>query len=106
MGNEGPRKEAEMSIPEWQRDAARAVPTSVVKDIVADFGVSPQSRGRSPIVHEPVEPRPNRAVVTPFAAHPPGWEIVSRMMDHQDAQDRADRIIAAAKRRAVLAKEK
>jgi hypothetical protein len=87
-------------IPEWQRDMARAVGTGMIREIVADQRVSPGSLGRSPIV--PEEARPNRAVTVPFAKDPPGWEIVSRMMDRQDEMDRQDRILAAAKRLAAL----
>jgi hypothetical protein len=86
----------------WEREAAAAVPTSVVRDLVADFRVAPGDRGRSPIAHEAGEARPSAAVRVPHPEDPPGWGIIARMMDHQDAQDRADRLIAAAKRRAAL----
>jgi hypothetical protein len=91
-----------MSIPEWQRNMSRAVPTGMLREIVAENRVAPGARGRSPIVHEAGEARPNRAVVTPYAKDPPGWEIVSRMMDRQDEVDRQDRILAAAKRLAEM----
>ena len=78
------------------------MPTSVVRDLVADFRVSPQSRGRSPIVHEPAEARPNVAVRVPYAKDPPGYDVISRMMDRQDEIDRQDRILEAAKRLAAM----
>jgi hypothetical protein len=96
-----------MSIPTWQKEAAAAVPTSVVRQLVADFSVSPQSRGRSPIVREAGEPRPAQAArVVPLPKDPPGYEIISRLLDAQDQRDRADRLIEAAKRRAALTMEK
>ena len=96
-----------MSIPEWQREAARAVPTSLVRQVVEDFKVSPQSRGRSPLVQERDEARPAQAArVVPLPKDPPGYEIISRMLDAQDQRDRADRLIEAAKRRAALTMEK
>jgi hypothetical protein len=95
-----------MSRPEWQRDMARAVGTGKLREIVAENRVSPQARGRSPIVHEAGEARPNPAVVTPYAKDPPGWNVIQQLMDAQDAQDRADRLIEAAKRRAALTMEK
>jgi hypothetical protein len=89
-------------IPEWQRDMARAVGTGMLREIVAEQRVAPGDRGRSPIVHEPVERPPARAVVTPLPKDPPGYRIIEAMMDVQDARDRADRLIEAARRRAAL----
>jgi hypothetical protein len=93
------RKETTMSIPTWQKEAAAAVPTSVVRQLVADFSVSPQSRGRSPIVREAVEARPAQAArVVPLPKDPPGYDVITKLLDHQDEIDRQDRILAAARR--------
>jgi hypothetical protein len=89
-------------LPEWQRDMARAVPGSMIREIVAENRVSPQARGRSPLVHEDGEARPNVAVSVPYPTSPPGYDHISRMMDEQDRLDRQDRIIAASRRRAAL----
>jgi hypothetical protein len=91
-----------MSIPEWQRDMSRAVGTGMLREIVAEQRVAPGERGRSPIVHEAGEARPNRAVVTLLPKDPPGYRNIEAMMDAQDARDRADRLIEAARRRAAL----
>jgi hypothetical protein len=87
---------------EWQREMARAVGTGMLREIVGENRKAPGDRGRSPIVHEAVEPRPNVAVHVPIPKDPPGYSIISKMIDAQDRQDFADRLIEAAKRRAAL----
>lgn len=90
-----------MSIPEWQREAARAVPTSVIKEIVAENRGAPGDRGRSPIVHEG-KARPNAAVTVPYAKDPPGYRYIDAMLSSQDQADRQDRILEAARRLAAM----
>ena len=81
--------------PEWVKDMARAVGTGMIREIVADN----RAGGRSP---RPEEARPNVAVTVPFAKDPPGYDVITKLLDAQDARDRADRLIEAAKRRAAL----
>ena len=93
----------------FERDAAAAVPTSLVKAIVADQRVSPADAKRGMIGAEPTGPDrrgPDGGGFRPFAKDPPGWNVIAGMMDAQDAQDRADRLIEAARRRAALTMEK
>ena len=82
-------------IPEWQLEAARAVGTDAVRDIVAD--------SRRGSVHEPRSimpeganakpaPKGNGWVTPPQVGDwsPPGERFMNQMMDAQDARDRAE----------------
>jgi hypothetical protein len=104
MGNESPRKEAEMSnIPEWVNDMARAVPSGMIQEIVRENRVAPGDRGRSPIAHEAVERQPAQpARVVPYPSSPPGYRYIDAMLNVQDEADRQDRVLAAAKRLMVM----
>jgi hypothetical protein len=103
------------SMPEWQRDLERAVPTDLVRSIVADNRSQPSSGGSmlptvsligagkvsTPDVgpkYRPYEPPEEPADRSGWrdapkvdAWRPPGIEHMDRMMDQQDAIDRAAR---------------
>jgi len=73
-------------LPEWQRDLAAAVPDKAVKDLVNDFRRGPPPAG------EEVQ-RGTGWTEPPKVDQwkPPGLEHMDRMMDAQDAIDRAAR---------------
>jgi hypothetical protein len=86
-----------LGIPEWQLEAAEAVGTNVLDDIVADSWRSYTA---------PAKPEPVRGTgwVDPAPLKPPdGIAIIDRMMDVQDQRDRLDRIAAEMERRKTLA---
>jgi hypothetical protein len=72
-------------------EMSRAVGTDLIGDIVRDH------IGKvSPVAHRPVEPAPARGngwVDPPAVSNwkPPGLAVMDRMMDVQDALDRAER---------------
>jgi hypothetical protein len=88
-----------LGIPEWQLEAAEAVGTNVLDDIVAD------SR-RSWTIQAKPSPEPVRGSgwVEPAPLQsPPGQRWIDMLMDEQDRQDKLDRIAAEAQRRKTLA---
>jgi hypothetical protein len=104
-------------LPEWARDMTRVVDDKLVKDLVADFrNYKPgPSGGSGPAT---VVPAGAGKVVTGSDVvasagtgwsdapqiknwKPPGLEIMDRMVDQQDALDRAQRIREVAEASAV-----
>jgi hypothetical protein len=104
-----------MKLPEWQRDLAAAVPDRLVKEIAADFRsynphpaqdpaakVSVQGAGVVKTGDVGPQHRPIDANATNTGGwqeppkvdqwKPPGLEHMDRMMDQQDAIDRAARV--------------
>jgi hypothetical protein len=81
-------------IPEWQKEMSEAVGTNLIGDIVSDSrrghaprsAISPPSQGAAPAIgkHGWVDP----PKVDDW--RPPGLDVIDRMMDQQDAADRAD----------------
>jgi hypothetical protein len=106
--------------PEYMRDLEQAVPTDLVKQVVEDFR-SYNPAPRSPLNSPPATANPVDAAPAktgsdgPVAStgtgwaespqvknwKPPGLELMDRMMDQQDAIDRAERIRQLAKATAV-----
>jgi hypothetical protein len=99
-----------VGLPAWQLEAARSVPTDLVRDIVNDHrrGVhqvsSPLGKPADPrAVMEPVGAvtfgPANRGWVEapPLPDSPPGDWAIQRMIDEQNARDRAERVAALAK---------
>ena len=88
-------------------DFERAVPTSIVKDIAMRDGRAPQGRPgvipnqQASDVRGPVGGTSGWREATPLA-NPPGVNWADRLMDHQDAVDRHDRIVEAARRDALV----
>jgi hypothetical protein len=80
-----------LGIPVWQLEAARSVPSDLIRDIVAD---SRNASGPSSIAASPSQAVGERgtgwAKDTPLAP-PPGVAILDKIMDVQDAFDRRER---------------
>jgi hypothetical protein len=75
---------------EWELDAERAVPTSLIRDIVSDAyrGIA-QSTSMIPDRHRSQDrPRPPSGGTVPIQP-PPGIEIIDRLCQAQDRADRA-----------------
>jgi hypothetical protein len=78
-------------IPEWQLEAARAVPDDVVRSLVSDFrrGPSPPSS----IAAKPATPDEKRPSFTePAPLDVPGIRYVDQLCDHFAKLDQAERI--------------
>ena len=81
-------------IPEWQLEAARAVPDDVVRSLVEDFRRGP-AQPSSPLKQSGRTVEVNRGSGWQDAAplsQPPGIKIMDAMMDQQDKIDKAERI--------------
>jgi hypothetical protein len=88
-----------LGLPEWMVQAAEAVPTSVIDDLVADAR-------RSWFIQAKPGPKPARGngFVEPSPLKPPpGVEWCDRLMDVQDRADLADRLREEMERRRTLA---
>ena len=101
-------------LPEWQRDLAAAVPDKAVKDLVNDFRRGPppagptlpavKVMGAGRVVTAGEEVQRGTGWTEPPKVDqwkPPGLEHMDRMMDQQDAIDRAARIRELAEAAAV-----
>jgi hypothetical protein len=94
MSMEEARKAAELEaearrlgIPAWQLEMARAVPTSVIQDIVAD---NRRAQELKPLSEE-VAQKPRGGWVDPAPlAPPPGIQYVDRIAAHFERLDRAE----------------
>jgi hypothetical protein len=78
----------------WAQRAAKAVPTDLLRDIVADSRRGPTAP--SSMISKP-EAQAAPAIgkrgwidAVPLPSSPPGMRIIDRMMDQQDRMDRAD----------------
>jgi hypothetical protein len=102
-----------MSIPEWQRDMARAVGDDVVRSIVEDFRSGPSSGG--PAANVSVVGAGTVVTGNDGVAHggwreppsidqwrAPGINLIDRIVDVQDAIDRAARARELAEAAALL----
>ena len=100
-----------LGLQAWQLEAARAVGTDLIADIVRDHrrGVhqvsSPLASTPDPrVITEPVgvitSGPVNRGWVdaAPLPDSPPGYQHIDRMMNAQDARDRAERVAELARR--------
>ena len=123
------RRVLNAELPEYVRDLAQAVPTSVVKDIVSDFrsfdphraqdpsakvsvqgagvvkdgGVGPQHR---PIDTEATTDRSGwREPPKVDNWKPPGLEHIDRLVDAADLQDRLERVRQLGEARALVQAE-
>jgi hypothetical protein len=109
-----------LRLPEWQRDLEQAVPSDLVKQISEDFrnyNISPRSPLNTPAQtvsvvgagkvvgadDVPVASGGTGWVDSPEIKNwkPPGLELMDRMMDQQDAIDRAERIRQLAEASAI-----
>jgi hypothetical protein len=93
-------------MPEWMRDLVRNVDDKLVADIVSDFRRGPPPPGPTLPTANPVDAAPvvtgsdrvtgggsgwaNSPEIKDW--RPPGVDICDRLMDQQDAIDRAERI--------------
>jgi hypothetical protein len=108
-------------LPEYMRDLAEAVPTSVVKDLVSDFRsynphpaqdpsakVVPQGAGRVIDGNDTVASTGTGGWVDAPKVdnwRPPGLEHIDRMMDAADLQDRIERVRQLGQAKALVQAE-
>ena len=87
-------------IPEWQLEAARAVPDDVVRSLVNDFRSGPSLPSsmaqKSPT---PEEKRPSFTEPAPLDV--PGIRYVDQLCDHFDQLEKAERIKKALELAAI-----
>jgi hypothetical protein len=112
------RRVLNAELPEYMRDLVEAVPTDLVKQIAEDFrSYNPAPRSLTPpATATPIDAgrvvtggdAPVASTGTGWADSPqikdwkaPGLSIMDRMMDQQDAIDRAERIRQLAEASAV-----
>jgi hypothetical protein len=87
-----------LGLPEWQLDAAEAVPTGVIDDLVAD------SRRSWFVSAPPAEPVRGTGWSEPAPLKPPdGINYIDAMCEAQDRQDKLDRLQAEMERRKTVA---
>ena len=101
------REARKAGVPEWQIDAARAVPTSLMQDIVHDnrAPTGPSAQGIIPSSQQVSNVRTGGGSghVVPLGP-PPGINHVDAIVEADTARQRADAIIEEGKRRAALGK--
>jgi hypothetical protein len=87
---------------QWAKDLQRAVPDSVVKDLVSDFRRGPpppgnqvstvRVMGAGTVIDGDTAPKHRGWVETPaLPQNPPGWREVEQLLDAEDRQWKADR---------------
>jgi hypothetical protein len=84
------------NLPEWAVDAERAVPTSLIRDVVSDAyrGISQSASMLPPHMRSEDKPRPASGGTVPIQP-PPGINYIDQMCE---AQSRADRLAAIKQR--------
>jgi len=92
------REAKRLGVEPWQLEMARAVPDSVMRDIVNDFRRGPPERSSIAAEGES-KPRLGAVAVERPLGPPPGVNLCDRLMDLQDRIDRAgrERMLARAR---------